>query len=39
MILILGAVAYHIISQERLTNNDDDNKNGKNKTKQTIGLD
>ena len=34
MILILGAVAYNINSQGSLTNNEDDNKNGKNKTKQ-----
>ena len=39
MILSLGAVAYNFTSQGRLKNNDDDNKNGKNKTKQTIGLD
>ena len=34
MILILGAVAYNFTSQGSLTNNDDDNKNDKNKTKQ-----
>ena len=39
MILILAAVAYNFTSQGSLTNNDDGNKNGKNKTKQTIGLD
>ena len=38
MILILGAVAYNFTSQGSLTNNDDDNKNGKNKTNNRFRL-